>query len=163
MIGLFGTCDNHRWRDKFIALYEDLSIPYFNPMVDDWHPGMVAEEARHLAEDEIILFPVLGWSYGHGSLSEIGFGPLRAMRQNKHRSFVIYIETELDERLTDPDSRKHSLNARKLVLGHLKELNAPNVYVVDSLDKMLGVSVKLWMSNQFLDEARILATADEQA
>jgi len=54
-IGLFGTCDKHRWRDAFIARYQELRIEHFNPMVDDWHPGMVPLEAQHLAEDEIIL------------------------------------------------------------------------------------------------------------
>jgi hypothetical protein len=54
-IGLFGTCDNNRWRDSFMTKYDGLNIPYFNPMVDNWHPGLVADEAKHLAEDEIIL------------------------------------------------------------------------------------------------------------
>jgi hypothetical protein len=40
-IGLFGTCDKNRWRDPFMAKYDELGISYFNPMVDDWNPGMV--------------------------------------------------------------------------------------------------------------------------
>lgn len=122
-IGLFGTCDSNSWRDPFMVRYQELRIEHFNPMVNDWHPGMVPLEAQHLAEDEIILFPILGWSYGEGSLSELGFGPLKALRQNKNRSFVFLIETQLHERLTDPDRCKASLRARNLVLGHLKELD----------------------------------------
>jgi hypothetical protein len=123
-------------------------------MVDDWHPGLVAEEAKHLAEDEVILFPVLGWSYGEGSLSELGFGPLKAMRQNMHRSFVFYIETTLHERLTDPERCKASLRARKLLLGHLSELSAPNVYVASSLESMLETSLALYEAHTSLERAR---------
>jgi hypothetical protein len=126
-----------------MAKYEELGIDYFNPMVDDWHPGMVPLEAEHLAEDDIILFPILGWSYAEGSLSELGFGPLRAFRQNKHRSFIFFIETVLHERLTDPDRCKASSRGRSLVLGHLKELKAPNIYVVKSLEQMLETSITL--------------------
>ena len=82
--------------------YDELGLEYFNPMVDDWNPGMVPLEAKHLAEDEVILFPILGWSYAEGSLSEMGFGPLKAMRQNFQRSFVFYIEMDMHEKLTDP-------------------------------------------------------------
>jgi hypothetical protein len=142
-IGLFGTCDNNRWRDPFMKRYEDEGIEYFNPMVDDWHPGLVEAEAQHLAEDEVILFPILGWSYAEGSLSELGFGPLRAMRQNKARDFIFFIETELHERLDDPDRCKASLRGRGLVMGHLKKLDAPNIYVVNSLAEMLELSVQL--------------------
>lgn len=98
-----------------MAKYDELGIPYFNPMVDDWHAGLVPLEAQHLAEDEIIMFPILGWSYAEGSLSEMGFGPLKAMRQNINRSFVYFIETVLHERLTDPDRCKSSLRARSLL------------------------------------------------
>lgn len=143
-IGLFGTCDNVRWRDSFMKRYDELGIQYFNPMVDNWHPGMVPLEAQHLAEDEVILFPILKDSYGLGSLSEIGFGPLKALRQNKNRSFVILIDDEVKEELrADAARAKDSKRGRALVKGHLKELKAPNIYIVDSLEQMLDVSLKL--------------------
>lgn len=153
-IGLFGTCDKNRWRDPFMSKYDELGIEYFNPMVDDWNPGMVPLEAKHLAEDEVVLFPILGWSYAEGSLSEMGFGPLKAMRQNINRSFVFYIEMELHERLTDPDRCKASLRARKLVLGHLEEVAASNIYVVRSIDEMLEVSIKVFQAHKTLKEIR---------
>jgi hypothetical protein len=153
-VGLFGTCDKNRWRDPFMAKYEELGIPYFNPMVDDWNPGCVPLEAQHLAEDEIILFPVLGWSYAEGSLSEMGFGPLKAMRQNKYRSFVFFVELDLHERLTDPDRCKASLRARKLLLGHLAEVAAHNIYVVKSLGEMFDTSLRLHEIHKRLGEAR---------
>jgi hypothetical protein len=158
-IGLFGTCDNNRWRDSFMAKYTELGIEFFNPMVDDWHPGMVPLEAQHLANDEIILFPILGWSYGEGSLSELGFGPLKAMRQNKNRSFVFFIEVSLHERLTDPDRCKASLRGRKLILGHLTELDAPNIYIMDSLEQMLETSTKLHEVHTILKTLKSVQTA----
>jgi hypothetical protein len=158
-IGLFGTCDKNPWRDSFMERYTALGIPFFNPMVDDWHPGMAPLEAKHLAEDEIILFPVLGWSYAEGSLSEMGFGPLKAMRQNANRSFVFLIETELHERLTDPERCKASLRSRKLLLGHLAELGAPNIYVVPSLDQMLSTSIELYEIHARLSSLRVTASA----
>ena len=137
-----------------MSKYDELGIEYFNPMVDDWNPGMVPLEAEHLAEDEVILFPILGWSYAEGSLSEMGFGPLKAIRQNFQRSFVFYIEMKLHERLTDPDRCKASLRSRKLVLGHLEEVAASNIYVVKSIDEMFEVSVKLYQAHKGMREIR---------
>jgi hypothetical protein len=158
-IGLFGTCDKNRWRDPFMAKYDELGISYFNPMVDDWNPGMVPLEAQHLAEDEVIFFPILGWSYAEGSLSELGFGPLKAMRQNRNRSFVYLIETDLHERLTDPERCKSSLRARKLLLGHLKEIDAPNIYVVKTLDEALATTIELYKVHQNLRQLHEAADA----
>ena len=153
-VGLFGTCDKNRWRDPFMAKYDELGIEYFNPMVDNWHAGLVPLEAQHLAEDEVILFPILGWSYAEGSLSEMGFGPLKAMRQNMNRSFVFYVETTLHERLTDPDRCKASLRSRELVLGHLEKVSASNIYVVRSIEEMLDVSIQVFQAHKMLHDVR---------
>ncbi len=142
-----------------MAKYDELGIPYFNPMVDDWHAGLVPLEAQHLAEDEIIMFPILGWSYAEGSLSEMGFGPLKAMRQNINRSFVYFIETVLHERLTDPDRCKSSLRARSLLLGHLEKLDAPNIYVVKSLEQALETTITLYGVHKQMHELRATSSA----
>lgn len=157
-VGLFGTCDNVRWRDPFMARYGELGIKYFNPMVDDWHPGMVPLEAQHLKDDPIILFPVLKDSYGLGSLSELGFGPLKALRQNAYRSFVILVDDDVTEELRskDPAKAKDSLRARKLVKGHLRGLGMPNVLMVESLEQMLEISVKLHGIHSNMEELRAL-------
>lgn len=128
-----------------MAKYAEMGIPYFNPMVDNWNPGMVALEAEHLAQDPIILFPVLKESYGQGSLSEIGFGPLKALRQNPYRSFAILIDDDVTDALkeADPARAKDSKRSRALVKGHLKDLKHNNVYLVDTLDQMLELSVSL--------------------
>ena len=87
-IGLFGTCSDIPWRDPFIRFYEESKIPYFNPMKANWSHADIPIEAEHLATDPVVLFPILESSYGMGSLSEVGFGPLRAMRQNFNRAFI---------------------------------------------------------------------------
>lgn len=158
-IGLFGTCDNVRWRDPFMKEFEAKGIEYFNPMVDDWKPELAAIEAQHLREDPIILFPVLSASYGQGSLSEMGFGPLRAMRQNANRSFVVLIDETLDEHLDDAACRKDSLRSRKLVKTHLLGLNLPNVYVVENLDKMLEAALKLHVVHQQFQELELMSVS----
>lgn len=143
-IGLFGTCGKSKWREPFIAKYEKLGIPYFNPQVDDWKEEYALEEARHLAEDEVILFPVTRETYGTGSVSEVGFSILNAIRLDDRRDFVILVEVELDPSLDNEVARKESLRARTLVLEHLKKLRLRNVYLVDRLEEMLKISIQLY-------------------
>lgn len=143
-IGLFGTCGGSKWRDEFMRIYDNFKIPYFNPQVDDWKPEDAIEEAEHLAEDMIILFPVTSETYATGSLSEVGFSILNAIRLDDRRDFVIMIENKLDDTLTDEVARKESLRARALVLQHLKKLRLANLYVVDTLKEMLEVSLVLF-------------------
>lgn len=57
-IGLFGTCGTSKWRSTFIDHYNDEGINFFNPQVNDWKPEDAIKEAKHLAEDTVILFPV---------------------------------------------------------------------------------------------------------
>ena len=57
-IGMFGTCGGSKWREPFIEKYEELGISYFNPQVDNWTDQNAIVEARHLAEDKVILFPI---------------------------------------------------------------------------------------------------------
>lgn len=143
-VGLFGTCGGSKWRDPFIEKYEELKIPFFNPQVEDWKPELAAIEARHLAEDKVILFPVTDETYGTGSLSEVGFSILNAIKLDDRRSFVVLIDMNLVPELVDPTARKESLRARALVSEHLRKLRLSNLYVVDSLEAMLKISIILY-------------------
>ncbi len=153
-IGLFGTCDNVRWRDPFMECYTMNGIPYFNPMVDNWTSDCVPIEAHHLANDSIILFPVLDQSYGIGSLAEMGFGPLRATKQSFHRSFVVLIHPQVTQELQDKDPAmaKVSNRTRALVLGHLEKITDENIIIVPTLDDMLEASLKLHKAHLILDD-----------
>lgn len=147
-IGLFGTCGGSAWRNTFIEEYEKRGYSYFNPQVDDWNESFAEIEANHLANDKVILFPVTGETYGLGSLSEVGFSILNAIKLDDRREFVILIDKDLDPNLNDPAIRKESLRSRALVKAHLKKLRLSNVYLVDTLDEMLQASLSLYESSK---------------
>lgn len=144
-IGLFGTCSNSTWRNPFIKAYSQNNIAYFNPQVDNWTPDCSINEAEHLAKDEIILFPVLSESFGLGSLAETGYAILNAIKLESHRQFVILIDDDVDQKCYDenPEMAKISRNTRAIIQSHLNKLNYNNVYVVNSLDNMLNLSLEL--------------------
>lgn len=143
-VGLFGTCGGSTWRDEFMKKYDKLGVKYFNPQVDDWTPECAEEEANHLAEDAVILFPITSETYGMGSLAETGFSVLQAISLNNRRDFVVMIDRDLDPSLDDEITRKESIRARALVSKHLEKLGMANVYIVQSLDDMLELSLELY-------------------
>lgn len=103
-------------------------------------------ETDHLAYDVVQCWPVLGSTYGAGSLAEQGYSIASSLRApSPFPKFVIpMIEPELSETLTDEVARKESLRARKLAATHLEQNCSPNVYVVDDLNEMLEVSITLY-------------------
>lgn len=165
-IGLFGTCGNSTWRrDMFIPAYENLGmkedIDFFNPQVDNWDPSCAQKEAEHLSEDSIILFPITDETYATGSLSETGFSILQALSLDNRRDIVIYVASDLKEELKWEDARAKaenrmlpmaisSLRDRALVTQHLKKLQFSNVYLVDSLEEMLHLSITLYKTQKEL-------------
>lgn len=155
-VGLFGTCGNSIWREPFMAKYQKLGIPFFNPQVADWKPEDAEIEARHLADDAVILFPVTGETYGTGSLAEVGFSIVQAIRLDDRRDFVILIEKDLDPKLIEanPVAAKESQRSRALVKQHLKKLNLPNVYFVETLEQMLEISIVLYEAAKLRDPLR---------
>lgn len=144
VIGLFGTCGGSKWRDPFMEKYHELGIACYNPQVEDWKPELAEVEARHLAEDKVILFPVTNETYATGSLSEVGFSILNAIKLDDRRSFVVMIHRDLLPELGDPVARKESLRARALVYEHLRALRLSNLYVVETLEEMLEISIELY-------------------
>lgn len=149
-IGLFGTCGTTTWRRDFIQTFDDLAIAYYNPQVDEWTPDLAKLEARHLVNDDIILFPVTGQTYGTGSLAETGFSILQVLKSiqhaQTHRKVIVYIEQGLDPQLVadNPVAAKESSRARALVAAHLDHVKDPNVYVVKSMQEMLALSIRLY-------------------
>lgn len=147
-IGLFGTCGNTTWRKKiFIPKYKELNINYFNPQVENWDPKLAKDEAKHLATDEIILFPITKDTYSLGSLGELGFSILNAIKLNSRRDFVVLIDDFIDKSIDynwDENLINESLKMRTLVREHFFRLNYSNVYHVDDLYKMLEISILLY-------------------
>lgn len=143
-VGLFGTCGGSKWRDDFMAKYSAQGINFFNPNKSDWKPEDAVEEAKHLADDDVILFPVTKETYGTGSLAETGFSILQAIRLDDRRDFIIMIDQSLAPELDNEVARKESLRARAIVQQHLKKLRLRNVYVVDTLEEMYSISIDLY-------------------
>lgn len=149
-VGLFGTCGNSHWREAFIKKYEELGISFFNPQVLGWDQKNAKNEAWHLANDKIILFPVTNESYGSGSLAEMGFYILNAIKQDKRRSFVVMIATDLAPELTDSFAKKESLRVRKLLSKHLQKLQLSDLYIVNTLEEMLEISIPLYRAAEMI-------------
>lgn len=143
-IGLFGTCGNSKWREPFIREYKRIGVSFYNPQVENWTPECAVEEAQHLAEDAVILFPITRETYGTGSLAEVGFSILNAIRLDDRRDFVVLIDQDLAADLNDAVARKESLRSRALVMEHLRKLRLTNVYLVDTMDEMLEVGLMLY-------------------
>jgi hypothetical protein len=166
-IGLFGTCGNSTWRkDICIPAYQARGmvdgVDYFNPQVADWKPENAEPEARHLAEDQIILFPVTGETYGTGSLAEVGFSILSAIKLEDRRDIVVYIERILDDTLkSDPVAYKESTRARALIIEHLKKQRLNNLFFIDpalgrqaALAKMAEISLVLFDNAKRIESYR---------
>ena len=146
-VGLFGTCDNDPWRNSFMEHYKKSGVEYFNPDVgDDWHPGMVDDENKHLIEDTIILFPVLNSSLGTGSLGEIGFSVLNVVhniQSGTPQSLVVLIDDECTNEKYSEAERNNSKNNRAIVKSKLAKVKHTSVFLVDSLDKMKTLADEL--------------------
>jgi hypothetical protein len=140
-IGLFGTCGGSTWRNEFMKTYEEMGIDYYNPQVEDWKPEDAIIEADHLANDEIILFPVLAETSGLGSLGEVGFSILHAIKLDVNRNLVVLIDNDCN--IEDQAVRKESIRMRALIKAHLKKLKFLNVYLVEYLIDMHRLSREL--------------------
>lgn len=128
-----------------MSRFEAEAIPYFNPQKEGWNPEDAEIEAQHLDEDAVIVSAITGETYGSGSLAEIGFLTLNAIRLDDRRDFVVYIEPNLQAHLKENHiAAEESRRSRILVGQHLKKLRLANLYVVDSLEQMLTLSVALY-------------------
>lgn len=143
-IGLFGTCGGSTWRVPFKKKYDELGIEYFDPQVDDWNEEFAKIEAQHMAEDAVLLVPITGQTYSLGSLSEIGFHILQVARLESRHDIVVFVEQKLDAKLDNEALRSESLRMRTLAAAHLKQQRLENLYVVDSLEQMLELSLKAY-------------------
>jgi len=152
-IGLFGTCGGSSWRNVFMKKYQELGIEFYNPQVEDWKPELAEIEAGHLVNDEIILFPVTDETYGMGSLAETGFSINQVINTNVNRSVVLMVAKDVKEELkvANPALAKESTRSRALVRAHLSKITRNNVYIVDSLEEMLEVSLQLHSVHKTLD------------
>lgn len=155
-IGLFGTCDGSEWRNPVIEQLEALGIDYYNPDVgDNWEPWMADEENKHLKTDHIILFPILSESLGLGSLGEIGFSVqdvARSIEKGSEQTLIVLIDDECTDERKTADERKASTKARALVKSKLKLVTHSNVYLVETVEEMLALAIRLHQVYELKDE-----------
>ena len=65
---LGGTCNNSDWRNFII---NELTIDYFNPVVDDWTHDCVAEEIRQRETCDFCLYVITPKMTGTYSIAEV--------------------------------------------------------------------------------------------
>ena len=132
-----------------MSRYEEMGIEYFNPMVDDWHAGLIEEENFMLNNAEVILFPVLKDSLGSGSLGEIGFSVsnvIRNIANGKNQCLIALIDNDCAPVKEATQAQiDRSIKDRKLVKSKLIEKTSyPNIVLVDTLEEMFDLSLKLY-------------------
>lgn len=65
---LGGTCNDSMWREELIG---NLTIDYFNPVVDDWTPDCMAEEIKQRDACDYCLYVVTPKMTGVYSIAEV--------------------------------------------------------------------------------------------
>lgn len=157
-VGLFGTCGRSRWREPFIATFERAGIPFYNPQIapEAWTPDCIPEEHRHLVEDEIIVWPVTDETPGSGSLAEVGYSILEAVRSNRLRHVIVMIDDECRDPDATPAMLDDSKRARKLAKTRVAEeaRTRHNVHLVEDLEDALALVLKLWPAVTMLDDIK---------
>ena len=147
-IGLFGTCGGSTWRNEFVELYDATGIEYYNPQVLNWKLEDAKIEAEHLANDDVILFPILAETEGLGSLAEVGFSIIQIIKSGGTKNIIVMIDDDCT--VKDVAVREASIRMRALVKAHLKKLNShPNIFIVENLDTMLYLSVELHSAERY--------------
>jgi len=148
VVGLFGTCGDSTWRDdKAIPALQAADLEFFNPVVADWTPDCMEVEARHAAEDRVILMGITGETTAVGSLAELGWIALQA--QLRGQSVVVFLE-DMDESTLDPAVAQNVRpnKVRALVREHMGKLplslfQSGTISMCETLDEAVERAVEL--------------------
>lgn len=107
---LGGTCNGSKWRDELI---NQLSMDYFNPVVEDWTPECMEEEVRQREECSFCLYVITPKMMGVYSIAEV------VDDSNKRPGKTIFCFLTKDGGCTFSESQVKSLNqVRKMVIGN---------------------------------------------
>lgn len=109
-----------------------------------------------MINDDVILFPITSETFGTGSLAETGFSILSAIKSNNKRFVIIFIDDNVNPllQLENPTASKESKNSRAIIKSHLSKIDYDNVFIVDSLNRMLELSIKLYKISESLIEIK---------
>ncbi len=97
---LGGTCNNSTWRD---ILIKNLTIDYFNPVVDDWTPECMAEEIKQREICDYCLYTITPKMTGVYSIAEV------IDDSNKKPEKTLFCLLDEDGGKTFTESQQHSL------------------------------------------------------
>jgi hypothetical protein len=65
---LGGTCNNSTWRDELIP---QLTVDYFNPVVEDWTPACMKREREEREQCDICLYVITPKMTGVYAIAEL--------------------------------------------------------------------------------------------
>jgi len=97
---LGGTCNDSTWRD---ILIKNLTIDYFNPVVDDWTLECMAEEIRQREICDYCLYTITPKMTGVYSIAEV------IDDSNKKPEKTLFCLLYKDGSTTFTESQQHSL------------------------------------------------------
>jgi len=107
---LGGTCNNSGWRE---ALIPQLTIDYFNPMVDDWTPDCMAQEIREREACDFCLYVITPKLTGVYSIAEV------VDDSNKRPARTVFCFLEWDDAQSFDEGQMRSLvQVGKMVSGN---------------------------------------------
>lgn len=139
---LGGSCDPTTWRhDIAIPKLQKYGITYYNPQLDDWHPDLIAAEAKAKEECTILLFVIDNRTRAIASM-------LEAVEYIMRNRSVVLVILEIEENtLIDGEqigSRQlKDLNRARAFLCDIAARHQKNCDVFDSIES--AINHIIWM------------------
>ena len=116
VVFLGGTCADSKWRERFIPMLE--SVPYFNPVVENWTEECITieDEAKEIAK--VLLFVITPFQLGFYSIAEL---TVAAMEGKKDVVLVFSEENEIT-------FKEHQVKSNNAIIKLLTEKTKVNVF-----------------------------------
>ncbi|MFW6219665.1 MAG: nucleoside 2-deoxyribosyltransferase domain-containing protein [bacterium] len=115
---LGGTCNGSKWREQFVDKISNMSIDYFNPVVDNWTEECQKEELRQREICDYLLYVITPKIKGVYSIAEV------VDDSNKKPKKTIFCFLEEDGDDVFDESQLKSLDA----VGKMIERNGSKYY-----------------------------------
>lgn len=112
---LGGTCNESNWRNLFIP---QLTVDFFNPVVDDWTPACMDEEIRQRETCDVVLYTITPKMTGTYSIAEV------VDDSNKRPQKTVFIRLREDCGVRFDDGQWRSLGA----VAQMVERNGGSVF-----------------------------------
>jgi hypothetical protein len=150
-VGIFGSCEKEslEMRKRITDGLTKDGVEFFDCYKVGWVPIIDGPEtAKHLVEDDIILYPISSTSFGFISLAEIGFVITNVFTRGAN--LVVMIQ-DLDDS-TRWDVRRHpSDETRSLVkihIDHLDQKIKDHVFLVNDVEEMISKTAELYREDK---------------